>query len=512
MFNLYFKITRYSHHFELSCINPNGLSLIKEFYKPLIQWGFIKENRRYIRKPLKAFTTRLENQSKYRFHINHYESFKGFLLQKQVHESCYSEEVADNYKPHDANIVIRDGWNPLDYQIPIIDYAVSNEPTPRKLIEIQTGKGKTFAAMKALSILGKRVVMFLRSMYIDKWVEDVKKLTTIPEERVVVVQGSAQLMKLIDLAVCGELDYDFIIISNKTFQAWLSIYEKIGDYENSLLGYGCSPQDFLKVIGAGVRLIDEAHQDFHLNFKIDLYTHVERSISLSATLEGDDAFLNKMCKVAYPPNERYSGLAYDKYVNAYSWLYRFDKPKLIRTNEFGSKTYSHTAFEKSIIKNPELLDGYLDMILKCVRDTYSAERKPGDRLLVYCATIAMCTIVSDFLKGEFPNIMVNRYVENDTYDNLMNSDISVSTILSAGTGHDIAGLTTVIMTVAIASSQSNIQGFGRLRKIADKSLKFVYFVCCDIPKHLEYHEKKKKLLETRAISYCSINYHPLVGR
>ena len=54
--------------------------------------------------------------------------------------------------------------------------------------------------------------------------------------------------------------------------------------------YGCNPEDFFNLINVGIRLIDEVHQDFHLNFKIDLYTNVKKTISLSATLQSDNKF------------------------------------------------------------------------------------------------------------------------------------------------------------------------------------------------------------------------------
>jgi superfamily II DNA or RNA helicase len=102
-------------------------------------------------------------------------------------------------------------------------------------------------------------------------------------------------------------------------------------------------------------------------------------------------------------------------------------------------------------------------------------------------------------------------VEEDPYENLMQADVSVSTLLSAGTGVDIPMLTTVILTTSISSSQSNIQGFGRLRNIPNKKLRFVYFVCSDFPKQLEYHEKKKDMLSRMALGYNSWNYPKILG-
>ncbi len=106
----------------------------------------------------------------------------------------------------------------------------------------------------------------------------------------------------------------------------------------------------------------------------------------------------------------------------------------------------------------------------------------------------------------FDGAKTGRYVEDDPYDNVMNADISVSTIGSAGTGLDIPDLTTVILTVAINSSPSNIQGVGRLRQLKDKKTKFIYLTCSDIPKHREYHERKKVLLKEKVLTFNELSY------
>ena len=76
---------------------------------------------------------------------------------------------------------------------------------------------------------------------------------------------------------------------------------------------------------------------------------------------------------------------------------------------------------------------------------------------------------------------------------------------------DIPQLTTAILTVAVNSSVSNIQGFGRLRPLKDgRTPIFVYFVCTDVPKHIEYHERKKDIIRTRSVGFMEVNYGSLI--
>lgn len=361
----------------------------------------------------------------------------------------------------------------------------------------------TFCASSAIASMGKRMIAFLKPKYLEKWVRDLKAILDIDPEDIEVIQGSGSLMRVMAKASEGKLDCKAILVSNRTYQHFISTYEKEG---KAILdqGYDCLPHEFIQLTGCGVRLVDEVHEDFHLNFKIDLYTHVPWAISLSATLVSDDAFISRMHEVAYEPEIRYNGLDYDKYVDSYALKYRIVGGDKIRVNEIGSPNYSHMAFEKSVTRNNKLLMDYLALINKRFEIRHlSRVTKKGQRCLIYAASIQMCTLICEYLKARHKNLDIRRYVEDDPYDNLMQAEVCVSTIGSAGTGHDIPDLITVILTVAIASKASNIQGFGRLRKLDNTDVVFEYFTCLDIPKHVEYYERKELLLAGMAKSTSS---------
>ncbi len=353
----------------------------------------------------------------------------------------------------------------------------------------------TYCAAEAIAKNGKRFIVFLKPQFIDKWRADLKKLMDFTDEDIAVVQGSASMMNLIAQAMSGNIPYKAIIVSNKTFQNWITAYEEEGD---ALLqkGYDCHPDQLMQVLRVGLRLVDEVHMDFHLNFKIDLYTHVAKSISLSATLISDDPFISTMQLTAYPKYLRYAGMEYDKYVHSVAILYSLKPNTKVETTERGSSKYSHHAVEKSLYRSPALMASYLALIEKLFRK-YHVQRDgivKGDRCLLYVSSIQFATTLTDYLILKHPTYDIRRYVEDDPYENLMDGEITVSTIGSAGTGHDIDLLATVILTTAVRASASNIQGFGRLRNLAGKQMLFLYLTCEDIPKHVEYHDKKDILL------------------
>lgn len=363
----------------------------------------------------------------------------------------------------------------------------------------------TYCALRSASILGYRLLIVVRPMYMDKWQEDVMKTYDIDFQDMVVVQGAASLISVIEQAQNDELSAKVIVVSNKTLQPYIKLYEQ---FQNQIhdLGYGCNPYDLCQTLKVGTVIEDEIHQDFHLMFKLFTYTHVPKTISLSATLISDDDFINNMYETTFPLLSRYQGGAYHKYVNATAIMYQIKNPNKLRCQDYSRKTYSHTMFEESVMKNPYLLRNYLKMIGDLAEEHWLKGSRAGDRCLIYCARIEFCTVVTKYLKERFPSKDVRRYVEDDPYENIMTADISVSTVGSAGTGLDIPDLTTVILTVAINSSASNIQGLGRLRDLVDRKTKFLYFSCEDIPKHRDYHERKRVLLQDRALTYNELKY------
>ena len=505
----YFEIDKYSHHFVIRNISPIGQQLINKFANTQIQWkmdGFGMYARRV---PHKVFGARCRPHNLYRFHRGQYKEFGRFLANNGVD---IAEIVTQEYgfnKPDILDAEITQSKTPRDYQVPIIAYMISPEPSNIKLVEVQAGKGKTYMSMAAASVINTRIVMFLKFQYIEKWEKDLAELLHLEPDDICVINGSDKLIAAIHRISAGEYAPKAVLVSSRTFQNWVKEYEEKGDDIREI--YGCSPHEFCEYIRAGLRVIDEVHQEFHLNFKIDLYTHVRHSISLSATLISDLPFVARMMEAAYPMDERYNGMEFDRYVDSIAVRYRTRQPELLTPNERNNPSYSHNAFEKGIMTNHDLFQGYLTMIEKMVIDYYYNRAKEGEKCLVYCSSIAMCTVVAEFLKRSFPDKNVQRYVEDDPYHFLLESDISVSTVGSAGTGHDIPDLITVILTAAINSTAANIQGFGRLRNLAGKQMIFVFLSCDDVAKHDQYRENKMKLLEEKSLTLKEIRYPGEIG-
>lgn len=452
---------------------------------------------------VKEFVSRIKSESTYYFHLHQFVHLSSYL--ESVHYQVSIDHKIDKrvYDIEYYDMELREQWIPRDYQVPIIEF-LTESPKKSKLVEIQTGKGKGLITFAALAKLKRRVGVVILPNYIDKWVKETIEVHKADPSQIMVVQGSKQLRAIVELAREGSLDSPYIIFSSRTLQDAISLFESEPDSFRNY--YGIELNELFSLLKIGVMVIDETHQSFHAMYKIIIHINVAYQIGLSATMVSDDQLIRRLHQIVYPKDCIYNKLPYDRYADIYAVDYGINPNhfKFLRTTYRGSKTYSHTAYEQSIVKNrynSQLVKNYIDIILECVEDYYMADYLNKDKLLVFVATVEFATTLTEVLKEKYGHLLVQRYCEDDPFDNVINSDIVVSTLISAGTALDIKGLRTVVNTISISSTAANLQNLGRLRKLSDRDVKFCYLYSNSIAKQREYHQKRQELFKDKAKSF-----------
>lgn len=501
-----FVLRLYSHFFKLTNLTPRAVQLVYQFLLKYTSKVWVNERGRWITKLDKVYATRTKDGFEYRFNINTLKDFKEFLQNNYVTEKMYVTETIPLPPPHYVDISIQPHRKLREHQVPIVDHTLDINESRTKLITAQTGFGKGTVSLTTISRLGLITVIIIKPAYIEKWFIEIQEVLQIKPKEIMTVQGGDQLRGLIEMAHHGMLHSKFILISNRTYGNYLKAYET-NQHSEEFLSYGCHPDDFYETLKAGILLIDEVHQDFHLNFKILLYAQVQLVICMSASLMHHNHFMEKMYEVAFPNIQRYKGLALDKYLKVFPINYHFKNLKYIRTTEYGKTTYSHMAFEKSIMHNKVMLDNYIRMIKFWIDYGYIKDYKPGDKVLIFASSIAMCTELTRRFKAIYPQYKVKRYVEDDPYENIIQGEITITTILSGGTAIDVPNLRAAILTINVDSIQSNVQSSGRLRKLPDRDVKFFYLYCDQIQKHKDYHHRRRELLKDRVASFKELPYN-----
>jgi hypothetical protein len=125
-------------------------------------------------------------------------------------------------------------------------------------------------------------------------------------------------------------------------------------------------------------------------------------------------------------------------------------------------------------------------------------------MLVFSASKELCTILTERFSQQYPNLKVARYIDEDPYNVLLENDLIFSTLLSSGTAVDIPDLYVTLMTTALGSREMNEQALGRTRRLKnypDTTPKFLYLVCEDIDKHIDYHKRKIEYFRDKVLSH-----------
>lgn len=356
----------------------------------------------------------------------------------------------------------------------------------------------TFIALNAVGALRQRMGVIILPSFIEKWVSDIVEIHEASREDVMVVQGAKAITSIVQLAREGNFNNDYVIISSRTMQDFIKMFEE--EPETCAEMYGCTPVELFPILGIGILLIDETHMSFHAIFKIALHTNVKFHIGLSATLISEELVVSRAHKVLYPSKNTYGDTMLKRYIDIYPIEYNIahNLVKHIKTENYGSKFYSHTAFEQSILKKGFLLESYIKLIKSTMEDYYVADYMEGDKLMIFVATVKLASVLTERLQDEYPDKVVKRYCEGDSYDEMLEGDIIVTTVISAGTGLDIPNLRVAIQTVSVSSTVSNIQSAGRLRFLKDRDVKFCYLYAANIPKQREYHLKRMDIFKDRA--------------
>lgn len=357
----------------------------------------------------------------------------------------------------------------------------------------------TVTAMSVTVKRKNRTLILVPAKYMEKWQSDVDNIADIKAKRDIMgISGSTQLKGLISLAKDKQYVPLFIVLSLTTIQNYFKAYEE-DRFSDEFKEYLINPEDFCKTLDIGTIIVDEAHEQLYSTFKFMCYTNAPKLIALSGTYISSDPFIERIQKVLFPKEIRFDKIKMKKYIKVYpiSYVFRDFTSSKIRTTEFGSRNYSQTAFEKSLMKNLPIFKNYLTLICQLIDLGYLSEYKTGDKLAIYAGSIAMCTAITEHIKQKYAHLDVRRYVESDPYENVIEADIRVTTITSAGTAIDIPQLTTVIMTNSVNSPVANLQTLGRLRELPGRDPKFFYLFSTEIQKQLDYHRKRMELFQDR---------------
>ncbi len=503
-------ITKYSHFFSITNIDPSLHKHIMDFCLNFVIRTLVRVDPKKppVLKITTIFASRLKNGSEYRFHIGQLELLFNFLKFRYIELDLIEIIEKPLYNLITINNLKKDNWILRKEQQEAEDFISqsSEDDNHSRLLTMGTGTGKTVTALSAASKFKNRVMVIVLAKYVEKWHGDVKNIINIDDDKILTIQGSDNLKSSINLAKDDQFNYNYVILSLTTVVNFIKSFEN--NYYESLDKFGIDPSELCELFNIGIIIFDEAHEHLFGIFKTLSYTNVPKVIALSATFMSDDSIIDRMQSIMFPKEIRFNKIQMKKYIKVIAVSYQIkdlQKAK-IRTSEFRSSTYAHTAFEKSLMKNLIKLRNYFIMIKDIINTLYIKEYVKGDKLLIFCSTKELCRRLKEYIKDNYVEYDVRTYIEGDSLSDVMNADITVSTLKSSSAALDIPNLRVCILTVNVDSSVTNLQALGRLRELKDRDVKYCYIYCSNIPKHVKYHNRRKELIKHKVLYTSDMQY------
>lgn len=504
------NIEIYTHFFAVlpksPQMNPVIFSFLNNFIEP--EWKYNPATGKQEKVIGKIWAGKTNDFTQHRFPISLLQSFYTHCGRYNINKDNFSVKVAELYEPAKASFTLAEQYKLRDYQEEGVNFALENykNKVPSSLLMMPTGTGKTVTLLALAARLGLRMGMVISPNYISKWLEDYKNYMNVPKERVYVLTGGKAIIKLFRLAGTDDFDYDVILISLATFLEFMKCYET--NPEECVDLYGGTPFEIWMKSKMGFLGGDEVHERFHNVYVLQTFIHGVFHLGLSATLLHKERFIEKMQETIYPRSIRFDKIKLPKYIDYINMSYRLESIEKdnIKFTFPRRSTYSQAAYEHSVLKNRKVKKNFLEMINNVVDYFYISKKKPGQKLAVYFARIEMVKTVCEYLKTKYPDLDIRTYAENDPYENVIEADIRITTVGSAGTGIDIKNLITVISFVNMESHQAVIQLTGRLRDLGEIPTTFVQLYGSNVKKHIQYKNANDILLRDRVKSQSNIHY------
>ena len=507
-------IEKFSHGVRISNVSPALNNCINEFCKTMAHYRLERNQQGYwVQNLFKVYGVINKINRTILFHRNMYDDLWFRISKLGYTEADFDIREYEVEPGPDIDLAVYSTYVARDNQIPILEYL--KEPVDHRTLEVQTGVGKSLLSCMGISADGGRGGFVMLPRYLDKWLADVGRYFDVTSEDILVIKSAKDIMNAMLHAQQGTLtDFKVVLFSLSTLDIWLKLYESIGP---DTYPYPMTPQEFMPALGIRTLVFDEVHQSAHQVFNCIIHFHTPKQVYLSATLKSDDTFIMKMYDVAFPRDKRYKTPEWDKYIDVVAVEYGIADARKIRTS-YRRKEYSHAAFEDSIRRNRKLYKQYLNLIWSIVKADYLSIYKPGMKMLIFASKKETCEAIVAHIKkmlakSPYAHLTVSKYVAEDEYAVLMESDVTASTLGSSGTAVDINGLVVVLMTTNIQAIAANHQAVGRLRKIKpgqfsgwpeNVPLRFLYTFCRDIPKQVDYHMKKVRDLDGIVKSHTTI--------
>lgn len=394
-----------------------------------------------------------------------------------------------------VNLPIRRGWEDREHQVLPIQFLSNEKKHPMRCLQLQTGRGKTYCALKAAHNLGYRTLIISPGHLTDNWLKSVHDTLDIPQSEICKISGYKSIETLMnDLGkgyICDH--YRVMVASIQTLIRYAYGEDKYKD----LPPY----REFLHRYGIGTKIVDECHLNFSALTQIDLMSEVPNNLYLSATYDRSDIQGNEIFHSVFNEEVR---MVNDKvkYIDLYVYAYTLGR-SVTQKQCMTPMGYNHAKYENAVRKKASKRNLFFKNAFgSLIEEHFLNIRKKPQKLLIFAQTIKMCVQIEKYLKSKYPDLVIRKFTGKDPESHLEDGvDIIVATIKSVGVGKDIKNLRTVHNTVSIGSMPMTEQMIGRLRMLSNGDTPvYIDMWNSDIDKHQDHLNQRLEIYRENAKS------------
>ena len=346
-------------------------------------------------------------------------------------------------------------------------------------LNLNTGKGKTYVAISTIAILRiKALIIMYSTNLIEQWKNEILDMTNLTNKQVKNISGSINIKRLMNRDSDDGVIY---LITHGTLES----YAKTNGWE--------AVGDFVKHLRVGIKIFDEAHQNFENMLMIDFFTNVYKNYYLTATALRSSTDEDKIYQLSFKnvpridlfneeedPHTRYTAIKFSS------------NPSAIEMsnckNQYGLDRNKYVDY---LVSKPKFYS-----ILRIMMDIAIKRTNNGGKCLMYIGTNAAIQKVYEWMVHNYS------WLENDIgiLSTLVSSEerkrntekrIMLSTTKSAGTGIDIKGLVlTILLAEPFKSGVLARQTLGRTR---DSDTEYIELVDTSFPQCRKYYGFKKPI-------------------
>lgn len=414
-------------------------------------------------------------------------------------EKSFNTNIEINYKP--------DPYDPASFRLKIeprndlqrksISYLLGESPFnytkkfSQLSLNLDTGDGKTYCVIAALTFMKTKALIITHNNAIKKqWYDSLINMTDLDNGHICNITGSSAIELILK---SKNLKYKVYMVNHRTLQ----VYGEKHGWDKIT--------ELFKKLAIGVKVIDEAHNEFYNTLKIDFHTNTKKTFYLTANFERSEHKENKLFNLCFKNIAKYGiETKNDKRKHiVYIAVIFNSKPSLdTQASIIGTHGFDKNRYIDYQIKN-ELIQEVILYLLDFLNT------KEG-KILILSSKIDSSKIIAEYMRSNYTDKSTSVYnseINEKDKSIALTADIISSTPRSTGTGSDIPGLRTLIMTEPYSSAITANQIPGRLREYSQTEYTYyIELVDRGFSRVYDMYKKRLKHFKNKCVKILELKY------